>query len=63
MDFLLKTMRKEELESWMIFVDGLSNNEGSGVGVVLIAPQGEEIKLIVRLQFRTSNNEAECKAL
>lgn len=47
----------------MIFVDGSANNEGSGVGAILISPQGEEIKLVVRLQFRSLNNEAEYEGL
>lgn len=33
----------------MVFMDGLTNSEGTGVGVVMISPQGEEIKLTVRL--------------
>lgn len=50
MDFLVGIVRREEQELWMVFLDGLANSKGSGVGVVLISPQGEETKLaIVRL--------------
>ncbi|XP_074556562.1 uncharacterized protein LOC141812469 [Curcuma longa] len=47
------------------YVDGSSNRQGSGVGVVLISPQEEEIRLSIRLSFRASasNNEAEYEAV
>lgn len=47
----------------MIFIDGSTNNECNGVEVVLISPQGEETKLVVRLQFWASNNEVEYETL
>ncbi|XP_075521096.1 uncharacterized protein LOC142554295 [Primulina tabacum] len=43
--------------------DFLAETDGSGVGVVLISPAGEEVKLSVRLDFRASNNEAEYEAV
>ncbi|XP_073033913.1 uncharacterized protein [Primulina eburnea] len=43
--------------------DFLAETDGSGVGVVLISPAGEEVKLAVRLDFRASNNEAEYEAV
>lgn len=56
-------MHREELDFWMLFVDGSSTNEGNGVGVVLISLQGEEIKLVVWLHFLVSNNKAIYEAL
>lgn len=44
-------------------MNGSSTNEGSGVGLALISPQGEEIKLVVWLHFKAFNNEAEYEAL
>ncbi|XP_075499207.1 uncharacterized protein LOC142537588 [Primulina tabacum] len=57
-DFLAETVHKENEDPWKVYVDGSSSKDGSGVGVVLISPAGEEVKLAVRLDFRASNNEA-----
>ncbi|XP_075515490.1 uncharacterized protein LOC142550140 [Primulina tabacum] len=62
-DFLAKTVQVSEEEQWKIFVDGSSCRTGSGVGIVMISPWGEETKVAVRLNFRASNNEAEYEAL
>ncbi|XP_073041974.1 uncharacterized protein [Primulina eburnea] len=62
-DFLAETMRQENEDPWKVYVDGSSSKDGSGVGVVLISPAGEEVKLAVRLDFRASNNEAEYEAV
>ncbi|XP_073133543.1 uncharacterized protein [Henckelia pumila] len=48
---------------WKVYVDGSSNGEGCGVGVLLISPHGDEIRLAVRLDFRAFNNEAEYEAM
>ncbi|XP_073119533.1 uncharacterized protein [Henckelia pumila] len=58
-DFLAETKHVEGQGLWKVYVDGSSNSEGCGVGVLLISPQGDEIRLAVRLDFRASNNEAE----
>lgn len=58
-DFVVETVHQEEADEWMVFVNGSSTNESSGVEVVLVSPQREEIKLIVRLHFWASNNEEE----
>ncbi|XP_075479532.1 uncharacterized protein LOC142520442 [Primulina tabacum] len=50
-------------EVWRVFVDGAARKEGSGVGVVIVSPTGEKIKIAVRLNFRASNNEAEYKSV
>ncbi|XP_073294499.1 uncharacterized protein [Primulina huaijiensis] len=39
--------------------DGASNLSGCGVGVVLISPSEEKIKLALRIDSRITNNEAE----
>lgn len=49
--FILEAAHSKETESWLVFVDGSSNSEGSRVGVVLISTQGDEIKLVVQLYF------------
>ncbi|XP_042460611.1 uncharacterized protein LOC122044141 [Zingiber officinale] len=50
-------------ETWKIYVDGSANHHGSGVGVLVISPQGDILQLAVRLNFRATNNEAEYEAL
>ncbi|XP_073304191.1 uncharacterized protein [Primulina huaijiensis] len=62
-NFLAETVHQENVDPWKVYVDGSSSKEGSGVGVVLISPVGEEVKLAVRLDFRASNNEAEYEAV
>ncbi|XP_071923230.1 uncharacterized protein [Coffea arabica] len=48
---------------WVLFVDGASSKEGSGVGLLLISPTGEELTYALRFDFPASNNEAEYEAL
>ncbi|XP_073064080.1 uncharacterized protein [Primulina eburnea] len=62
-DFLAETLHVEVEDLWKVYVDGSSTNEGSGVGVLLISPKGDELKLAVRIDFRASNNEAEYEAV
>ncbi|XP_075499302.1 uncharacterized protein LOC142537693 [Primulina tabacum] len=62
-DFLIEMIQPREEEVWRVFVDGASNLSGCGVGVVLIAPSGEKIKLALRIDSRVTNNEAEYEAV
>jgi ribonuclease HI len=48
---------------WKIYVDGASNARGSGTGVVIITPDETVIEQLIRLDFKTSNNEAEYEAV
>ncbi|XP_071902881.1 uncharacterized protein [Coffea arabica] len=50
-------------ESWVLFVDGASSKEGSGAGLLLTSPTGEELTYALRFDFPASNNEAEYEAL
>ncbi|XP_027090368.1 uncharacterized protein LOC113750588 [Coffea eugenioides] len=50
-------------EPWVLFVDGASSKEGSGAGLLLISPTGEELTYALRFDFPASNNEAEYEAL
>ncbi|XP_071741277.1 uncharacterized protein [Rutidosis leptorrhynchoides] len=52
-----------ELEEWKLFTDGASSSEGSGVGLMLISPEGKEYTYTLRFKFSTTNNEAEYEAL
>ncbi|XP_012848582.1 PREDICTED: uncharacterized protein LOC105968491 [Erythranthe guttata] len=62
-EFLQETIRKEPEAEWNVFIDGSSNQSGSGAGIMLVSPTGEEYEYAVRLTFRASNNEAEYEAL
>ncbi|XP_073129118.1 uncharacterized protein [Henckelia pumila] len=62
-DFLAETVQLEQEELWKIFVDGSSCQSGSGAGIVIISPWGEETNISIRLDFRASNNEEEYEAL
>jgi hypothetical protein len=64
-DFLLEinnTPESEELpkkETWVAYVDGSSANRKSGAGVALASPDGEKFRYAIKLDFVTTNNEAE----
>jgi ribonuclease HI len=53
----------QHMEGWSLYVDGASNSRGSGLGVVLTAPQGQMMELAIRLGFPASNNVAKYEAL
>ncbi|XP_021802905.1 uncharacterized protein LOC110746996, partial [Prunus avium] len=48
---------------WTLYVDGSSNRQGSGAGLVLKAPDQTTIEYAIRFQFPASNNEVEYEAL
>jgi ribonuclease HI len=48
---------------WTLFFDGSSRKQGAGTGVVLLAPHGDQIKYMVHLDFKATNNMAEYEAL
>jgi len=48
---------------WVLSVDGSSNQQGSGAGVILEGPNGLLIEQALRFTFKASNNQAEYEAL
>ena len=52
-----------DLSTWKLSVDGTSNAQGSGAGLILTSPEGIDIEYALRFGFRTSNNEAEYEAV
>jgi ribonuclease HI len=46
-----------------MYFDGLLKLEGAGAGVLLISPMGEQLKYILQIFWKVSNNEAEYEAL
>ena len=48
---------------WSIHTNGSSNQRSGGAGVVIQTPKGDKIECMIRLDFPTTNNEAEYEAL
>ncbi|KAL0458116.1 UNVERIFIED_CONTAM: Polyprotein P3 [Sesamum latifolium] len=48
---------------WLLHVDGSSTTQGSGAGIVITTPQGEDLEFAIKFGFKASNNEAEYEAL
>ena len=47
------------LSTWKLSVDGASNAQGSGAGLILTSPERIDIEYALRFGFHTSKNEAE----
>ena len=60
---LVGTISQGRFPTWEVYVDGASNQKGSGIGLVLISPEKVIIEKSLRLDFSATNNEAEYKAL
>ena len=60
---LIGTISQYYLLKWEVYVDGASNQKGSGVGLVLTSPEKFAIKKSLRLDFPATNNEVEYEAL
>jgi hypothetical protein len=52
-----------KVDLWIIHVDGSATRQSSGAGVVINAPNGENLHSSWRLEFWVTNNEAEYKAV
>jgi ribonuclease HI len=49
--------------TWTIYVDG-SSVSGAGAGMVLVSPQGDKMRYVLRMRFANpSNNEAKYEAV
>ena len=57
------TQTTPDLPIWRLSVDGASNAQGSGVGLILTSSEGIDIEYVLRFGFRASNNEAEYEAI
>ena len=44
-------------------MDGAANQKGSGIGIVMISPDGIALEKSLRLDFSLTNNRAEYEAL
>ncbi|XP_022023721.1 uncharacterized protein LOC110923980 [Helianthus annuus] len=61
-----KTMERAERqhseEPWLLYTDGASNEDGAGAGLRLVSPEKHEFTYVIRLDFKSMNNEAEYEA-
>jgi ribonuclease HI len=48
---------------WTLFFDGSARQQVSGAGVVLINPNGDQVKYMVHLEFKATNHMEEYEAL
>ena len=60
---LVGTISQHGILPWEVYVDGASNQKGSGIGLVLISPEKVIVEKSLRLGFSATNNEAEYEAL
>jgi len=57
-------MHQEEADfRWVLSMDGSSNQQGTGAGVILEEPNGLLIEQALRFAFKPSNNQAKYEAL
>ena len=61
-DFPDQDILNAKLGVWKMYFDGVVNQYGNGIGVLLITPYGSHIALAVKLNFEATNNIAEYEA-
>ncbi|KAI3829139.1 hypothetical protein L1987_03255 [Smallanthus sonchifolius] len=62
-DLAIAEIQTKTPQWWSLYTDGASSMEGSGAGLMLLSPEGVEITYAVKLNFKSTNNEAEYEAL
>jgi ribonuclease HI len=53
----------ERPEHWVMYFDGSLKLESAGVGVLLSSPKGEQLKYVLQIFWKVSDNEVEYEAL
>jgi ribonuclease HI len=53
----------ERPEHWVMSFDGSLKLEAAGVGILLFSPKGKQLKYVLQIFWKVSNNEAEYEAL
>ena len=59
----LRVSLVEIKQVWQLFVDGMTNEKGSRIGIVMISTDGITLEKSLRLGFSSINNKAKYKAL
>jgi ribonuclease HI len=68
-DFLAEFTNMPEVEEpeieqeWVVYIDGSSTKKNGRARIVLVTLEGEELNDSFRLEFKTTNNEAEYEAV
>ena len=57
-DFSDEDILDIELRAWEMYFDGVMNQYRNGIGVLLITLEGSHIPLVVKLNFKATNNMA-----
>ena len=57
------TQALTDLPIWKLSVDGATNAQGSGAGLILTSLEGIDIEYALRFGFQASNNEAKYEAI
>jgi ribonuclease HI len=52
----------EQPEHWVMYFDGSLKLKGAGAGVLLISQKDEQLKYILQIFWKISNNKAEYEA-
>ena len=60
---LVGLISTQDPSSWRVYVDGVANQRGSRVGLVLVYPEKITIEKSLRLGFSATNNEIEYEVL
>ncbi|KAL0420618.1 UNVERIFIED_CONTAM: Ribonuclease HI [Sesamum latifolium] len=62
---MTETTKEEvsEARPWLLHVDGSPTAQGSGAGIILTTPQGNDMEFAIKFEFKASNNEAKYEAL
>ena len=61
-DFPDKEILDVELRTWKMCFDGVVNQYGNEIGLLLITPKGSHIPLAIKLNFVATNNMVEYEA-
>ncbi|PKI58267.1 hypothetical protein CRG98_021349, partial [Punica granatum] len=59
---ILQVNDEEEDLGWKVYFDGAVNSTGSGIGAVLISPEGRHFPVAAKINFPCTNNIAEYEA-
>ncbi|KAL0286094.1 UNVERIFIED_CONTAM: hypothetical protein Sangu_2748300 [Sesamum angustifolium] len=52
-----------KVEKWLLHMDGSSTIQGSGTGIVITSPHGEDLTFAIKFGFKASNNEVDYETL
>ena len=61
-DFPNENILDIELRAWKMYFDGVVNQYGNGIGLLLITPNRSHVSLAVKLNFEVTNNMVEYEA-